>query len=82
MIIWYSGAIITGSILGICFYYIFRKIVPHGFTIRYFASLGQNIHGLLKDDVSLFWKFYRHTWPNTPYNRHDGHRVLAAIALE
>jgi hypothetical protein len=59
MIIWYSGAIITGSILGICFYYIFRKIVPHGFTIRYFASLGQNIHGLLKDDVSLFWKFYR-----------------------
>jgi hypothetical protein len=59
MIVWYSGAIITGSLLGICFFYIFSKIVPHGFTGRYLASLGQNIHGLLRDDVSLFWKFYR-----------------------
>jgi hypothetical protein len=59
MIVWYSGAIITGSILGICFYYIFRQIVPHGFTSRYLASLGQNIHGLLRGDFSLFWKFYR-----------------------
>ena len=59
MIIWYSGAIITGSIFGICFYYIFRRIVPHGFTGRYMARLGQNIHGLLRGDVGLFWKFYR-----------------------
>jgi len=59
MILWYSGAIITGSILGICFYYIFRKIIPYGFTRKYLTSLGRNIHGLLKDDVSLFWKFYR-----------------------
>jgi hypothetical protein len=59
MIAWYSGAIITGSMLGLCFYYIFRKIIPHGFTRRYLSSLGQNLHGLLKDDISLFWKFYR-----------------------
>ena len=35
------------------------KIVPHGFTNRYWAGMGKNIQGLLIGDDSKFWSFYR-----------------------
>jgi hypothetical protein len=59
MIFWFVGSIIAGSIFGILFCYIFRRIVPCGLTSRYWTETGQNILGLLKGDEDKFWNHYR-----------------------